>query len=59
MLDEDGNPVNGNGAEAGESVNKESKEGHERASKEMFKPQEGKKEKKRKGTEQQVNLDDI
>lgn len=59
MLDEDGNPVNGNGAEAGESVNKESKEGHEKASKEMFKPQEGKKEKKRKGTEQQVNLDDI
>ena len=59
MLDEDGNPVNGNGAEAGESVNKESKEGHERSSKEMFKPQEGKKEKKRKGTEQQVNLDDI
>ena len=59
MLDEDGNPVNGNGAEAGESVNKESKEGHERANKEMFKPQEGKKEKKRKGTEQQVNLDDI
>ena len=59
MLDEDGNPVNGNGAEAGESVNKESKEGHERASKEMFKPQEGKKEKKRKGTAQQVNFDDI
>ena len=59
MLDEDGNPVNSNATEVGEVINRDSKEGHEKANKETAKPQEGKKEKKRKTTEQQVNLDDI
>ena len=59
MLDEDGNPVNSNATEVGEATNREPKDGHEKANKEVAKPQEGKKEKKRKATEQQVNLDDI
>ena len=59
MLDEDGNPVNSNATEVGEATNREPKDGHEKANKEAAKPQEGKKEKKRKATEQQVNLDDI
>ena len=59
MLDEDGNPVNSNATEVGEATNREPKDGHEKANKEATKPQEGKKEKKRKATEQQVNLDDI
>lgn len=59
MLDEDGNPVNSNATEVGEATNREPKDGHEKANKEAAKPQEGKKEKKRKTTEQQVNLDDI
>lgn len=59
MLDEDGNPVNSNATEVGEVTNREPKDGHEKANKEAAKPQEGKKEKKRKTTEQQVNLDDI
>ena len=59
MLDEDGNPVNSNATEGGEATNREPKDGHEKANKEAAKPQEGKKEKKRKATEQQVNLDDI
>lgn len=59
MLDEDGNPVNSNVTEVSEATNREPKDGHEKANKEVAKPQEGKKEKKRKATEQQVNLDDI
>ena len=59
MLDEDGNPVNSNATEVGEATNREPKDGHEKANKEVAKPQEGKKEKKRKATEQQVNLDNI
>lgn len=59
MLDEDGNPVNSNATEVGEATNREPKDGHEKANKEAAKLQEGKKEKKRKTTEQQVNLDDI
>lgn len=59
MLDEDGNPVNSDVTEVGEATNREPKDGHEKANKEAAKPQEGKKEKKRKATEQQVNLDDI
>ena len=59
MLDEDGNSVNSNATEVGEATNREPKDGHEKANKEAAKPQEGKKEKKRKTTEQQVNLDDI